>query len=130
MFKKRVKCINCGFLGLLGGLEPWTEIETGQRGELLRRYNEPPLYVSCLRGQNNSIACVPPGNAVEMETLIKNCFMFRKCYYFFPHNPGHKPDQHLELLRDRNQRRFLVIVSLLSAVVGAVIATLANLIWS
>lgn len=54
----------------------------------------------------------------------------RKCLCFFPYNPGYTPKEHLELQQGSKQRRFLIIVSIVSAAVGAAIATAVNLIWS
>ena len=130
MLKKQVKCSECGFLGVLGGIETWGEIPSGTRSGLLGRYMDTPLHVSCLRGQNCLIAGVSPGDAVSMEVLIRNSYLPRKCTLFYRYNPGYAPDQHLELLRDSKQRRFLIVVSIISAAVGAGMATLANLVWS
>ena len=128
MFKKQVKCSECGFLGG----------QTGESSELLpydrtdlKKFLSSQLYVECYRGQDHVIAGVPkPNEPISQENLIKHSHINRRCSYYFPYNPGHAPEQHLELLKERTQRRFLILASLLSAAVGAAIATIVNIIWS
>ena len=135
MFKKQVKCAECGFLGtLVLGLDDvvrWQEIHPEQRSDLLEIYKDAPLHIGCMRGQDHLIAGAPqPGKPINREKLLRNSYEPRKCVYFYHYNPGYTPNQHLELLRERTQRRFLIIVTILSAAVGAGIATLVNLVWS
>ncbi|MFC1911704.1 hypothetical protein ACFLXG_00900 [Chloroflexota bacterium] len=131
MFKKKVKCINCGFLGIYSGSpKPHLEISPRDRSDLSLNATV-RFMITCLRGQNYLIAGITsPGESITHEALHNGSSIPRYCKYYYPFNPGHTPEQHLELLRERTQRRFLILVSLLSAVVGAVIATLVNLIWS
>lgn len=127
MFKKQVKCSECGYLSTLDGLTP--EISSFDRSDLTKFLSS--LYVSCFRGQDHLIAGIPPpGKPISQENLIKNSYLPRRCKYYYPYNPGYTPGQHLELQRERTQRRFLIIVSLLSAAVGAGIATAVNFIFS
>ena len=51
------------------------------------------------------------------------------CKFYTEYSPGYKPEPHLELQKSKEQHRFLLITSLVSAAVGAGIATLANLVW-
>jgi len=147
MFKKQVKCFNCGFLSVVGaedvfepsgkdpvaqlqlfrelGLIGMLELKQAGREEIAKGTLSPRLLACArniwskydLRGQSKP-------NAFKVLTLE------RKCLYFFPYNPGYTPKEHLELQREREQRRFLIIVSVISAAVGAAIATLANVVWS
>lgn len=138
MFNKQVKCTNCGFLGVLhmrGGLHDffttWNEISPPDRADLSGVYKDTGLSVGCSRGQDNIIAGQSPTEKpINQEALMHNAYLPRKCRYFFQYNPGYTPEQHLELLKERTHRRFLIIVTLLSAAVGAAIATLVNLIWA
>ena len=136
MFKKQVKCIECGFLGLnsiRGFQDPvlvMDEILPQNRINLAESYKEIELPVGCSRGQDHIIAASPPlGKAGHQEKILQNVYLDRKCMYYYPYNPGYTPEQHLELLRERTQRKFLIIVSVLSATVGAAIATIVNLVW-
>ena len=100
MFKKQVKCIECGFLGEseIGG---WDEISVQTRANLVEAYKDFPISVQCLRGQDHVIAGMPPpGKSINYEALICNSYQPRKCIYYYPHNPGFTPEQHLELLRE------------------------------
>lgn len=138
MFKKQVKCINCGFLGVLGirgglydAISTWDEISPPDRTDLSGVYKDTGLSVRCSRGQDHIIAGVPPpGKPIPNENILQNAYLVRKCVYYYPYNPGYTPEQHLELLRERTHRRFLIIVTLLSAAIGAAIATIVNLVWS
>lgn len=137
MFKKQVKCINCGFLGILSirGVQDtiltWDEISPRDRSDLSGVYKNTGLSIGCSRGQDHIIADVPPhGKPISQENLLQNAYLARRCVYYYSYNPGYTPEQHLELLRERSHRRFLIIVTLLSAAVGAAIATLVNLVWS
>lgn len=137
MFKKQVKCSECGFLGVLnlrGGLHDvfteWNELSPSDRADLSGA-KDAVLFVGCSRGQDHIIAGVSASSKpVPYEALFKNVYLYRRCVYYYPYNPGFTPEQHLELLRERSYRRFLIIVALLSATVGAAIATLVNFIWA
>ena len=127
MFKKQVKCSECGFLGTQDGLT--SELSPYDRLDLSKFLTS--LWITCFRGQDHIIAGIPqPDKPISQENLIKNSYITRRCSYYYPYNPGHTTEQHLELLKERTQRRFLITVSLISAGVGAAIATLVNLVWS
>jgi len=134
MFKNQVKCTECGFLGTPGigydNVYRWNEIQTEARMNLSETLND-ALPVSCMRGQNYAIAgVVPLERPISQAQLLKNMCLARKCMYYYPYNLGYSPEQHLELLRERTQRRFLIIVTLLSAAVGAGIATVVVFLLS
>ena len=52
------------------------------------------------------------------------------CKFYTAYAPGYKPEQHLEIQRSRERRRFLLFTSLISAAVGAGIALLANMVYT
>lgn len=147
MFKKQVKCSECGFLALsgaedvlegsvkdrLGQLQLFKEVgmvgllEIRQKArEKLRSADTNPVELNCSRyiWSRYDIRNMPHNQALD---FIRSQ---RLCPYYFKYIPGYTPREHLELQRERNQRRFLIIVSLLSAAVGAGIATLVNLVWA
>jgi hypothetical protein len=147
MFKKQVKCSDCGFLSL-SGAEDIAISSPRNRLEVMQLYKEVgmigllevkqkarhrikegitnPVELSCARNIWNKYDMSEMVAIEAVESLNRR----RTCPYYFEYTPGYKPTEHLELQRERTQRRFLIIVSILSAAIGAVIATLANLIWS
>jgi hypothetical protein len=146
MFKKQVKCSECGFLSL-SGAEDIAMSSPNNRLQVMQLYKEAgmtgllevkqkarerikegitnPVELSCAR---NMWTKYDMREMVAIEA-VRSLNSKRTCPYYFKYMPGYKPREHLELQRERDQRRFLIIVSLLSAAVGGVIATLVNLIW-
>ena len=147
MFKSQVKCSDCGFLSL-SGAEDIAMSSPKNRLEVMQLYKEVgmigllevkqkarerikertinPVELSCAR---NMWTKYDTRKMISIEA-IESLNQKRTCIYYLKYTPGYKPREHLELQRERNYRRFLVIVSLLSAAVGAAIATLVNLVWS
>ena len=145
MLKKQVRCSNCGFLAIDIKLEI-LEL-TRKSPEVMQRLQAVgmlDLQEVTQLGRRNIAKGESAGPSlltcakhiwfkVELENKdesdVQQFFSAeRKCPYFFPHNPGYSPVEHKELQRERTQRRFLIIVSVLSAAVGAAIATLVNLV--
>lgn len=151
MFKKEVKCCECGFLSLSGhedilltwikkeglqrtlagmeiseklGLFGLTEIKHVARGKITNGTLN-PVELTCAR----SVWTMYDIREMPKNQALRFLCMERKCPFFFPYHPGYKPKEHLELQRDAAQRQFLIKVSAISASVGAGIATLANLVW-
>lgn len=152
MPKKKVKCYDCGFLSLHGsedsllesgkeqglrsvliGMEiaekldliGLAEIKTAGRGKIINGTIN-PVELTCARNV---------WTRRDIREMSKNqalgfLCMERKCPFFFPYHPSYKPREHLELQREFAQRQFLIKVSVISACVGAGIATLVNLVWS
>lgn len=127
MFKKQVKCSECGYLGIMGGLDKIGEIDPQARLDLLRHYEGAPLFITCLRGQDHMIAGVPePGEPISQENLINNSYLLRKCVYYYSYNPGYTPEQHLELQREAKTRRLFIIGMILAAVIGALVGAIIS----
>lgn len=147
MFRKQAKCSGCGFLAI----DMATEIialakDSPEKLSLVQEIGWLGLIEFTQRGRENI------SKGALAEPLLLNCARHiwskadlegkdeeyveeflnskRKCPYFFSYIPGYLPNQHMELQRERDHRRFLIIVSLLSAAVGAVIALLANYVIS
>lgn len=147
MSKKQVKCIECGFLAIdirsdmialtvnapeklekmhaLGMLEL---LELGRSGRKKKNVSDSTLEEPQILNCAKHIWSQTELDKKDLSYVDEFLNLKRKCPYFFPYSPGYTPAQHLELQRERTYRRFLIIVSLLSATVGAVIATLANLL--
>ncbi|MFC1918612.1 hypothetical protein ACFLWW_01375 [Chloroflexota bacterium] len=150
MFKKQVKCSECGFLALFLGFSPVPNYSSPQLLEMLQHSEGRQLFApqECpqqVRGEitngklqdTRSFRCIRNvwtgfmgKNVIPKEDMLESLNSERYCPYFFSYIPGYIPSQHLELQRERSNRRFLIKVSLLSAVVGAVIALIANYIIS
>ncbi len=132
MFKKQGKCSECGFLGIQYELDKSLELPVSSRIRIPQwSAEDTPSGFGCLRGQDYLIAgTTSPDEHHTTKDIIKNINRPRRCVYYFSYIPGYTPNQHLELQRERTQRRFLILISIISAAVGAVIATLVNLIWS
>ena len=146
MFKKQVKCSECGFLSLSGAEDivistPKNRLEAmqifkeigmiglqevqQQAREHINAGTINPVELSCAR---NMWTKYDMRKMIPIEA-VRNLNHKRRCLYYLKYMPGYKPSEHLELQRERDQRRFLIIVSLLSAAVGGAIATAANAIW-
>lgn len=136
MFKKQVKCSECGFLG------DRTVDKTGKYGEIEElppsgRFStrswtsDDDSILSCACGQEHLVLGIDdPTGGIPVDDLHSMVVKSHRCKYFILYSPGHSPRQHFELQKEKAQRRFLLIVSLLSATVGAAIATVVNLVWS
>lgn len=138
MFKKQAKCCDCGFLAItppeeisvakpmaLNDMPYYNEFTQMGRGRLKDGAHLNPYLLTCTRH-------VWSGSLIKKKrkaNVLNDLSSARKCLFFFPYSPGYEPHQHLELQRERTQHRILLIASLLSAGVGAGIATLVNLLW-
>lgn len=126
MFKKQVKCSECGYLGVYGGRRPSLEISPRDRSDLS---SHAPVHfmITCLRGQNYLIAGITsPGESITHEALQDGSSLPRYCKYYHRYNPGYTPEQHLELQREAKTRRTLILGMILAAVVGAIIGALIS----
>ena len=135
MFKKQVKCSECGFLGIHevidGKLGETKEISAQGRIDPKEWATFDNEILGCLCGQEHILVrSTSPLEGYSIKEWHEAVKKPRNCKYYYAFHPGYTPKQHLELQRERVQRRFLIIVSLLSAAVGAGIATLVNLVWS
>lgn len=147
MFKKQVKCINCGFLAYYefpemslkagANLSFWQQLK--DLGYLDPKECTQRLRDNWIENPEGGFPTVICARHVWGDLDVKaigskgaHSFVFaeRQCPFFFQYNSGYSPIEHRELQRDNDQRRFLIVVSLMSAAVGAGIATLANLVWS
>ena len=137
MLGRKVRCCDCGFLGyhrtddvsrvpsdpkelsarVRADIHAWLEAAVAG------------VFPVCLRGQEHAVAGLSPLDylGAKSDFRVKVAEPVR-CRYYYPYNPGYTPKQHLELQRERDQRQFLIKVSLLSAAIGAGIATLVNLL--
>ena len=138
MFKKQVKCSECGFLGvhyrLYAGSPDYSEIQglsPQSRLDVQQWLQNQNATLGCFREQEYMITGVTsPIDGINSAYLRDAIDDTRICKHFERFRPGYNFRQHLEVQKERDQRRFLITVSLLSAAVGAAIATLVNLVWS
>ena len=135
MAKKKVRCVDCGFLCWLPP-------------EHLRKYalkSEADFYLECAPRYREAViqktytnlqllACrrfqwsidFPEKLAVpEIFNLIEN---ERECLYFIPYQSGYTPDEHRELQRERVNQRNLIRATFLGIAAGASAAIVAQVI--
>ena len=127
MFKKQVKCVNCGFLGVYGGSSrPNLEISPRDRSDL-SLHATVHFMITCLRGQNYLIAGITsPGESITHKALQDGSSLTRYCKYYHRYNPGYTPEQHLELQREAKTQSLLIRGMILAAVIGAIIGALIS----
>lgn len=138
MFKKQVKCSECGFLGVhyrqFAGASTYSDIQAlspQARLNILLWLQNQSAILGCFREQEYVLAGMnSPTGGINQAVFKQAISRPRICKYFERFRPSYSFRQHLEVQKERDQRRFLIVVSLLSAAVGAAIATLVNLIWS
>lgn len=136
MLGRKVKCCDCGFLGvryrtheLADTFGDIRELPAQARLGVFQWLESQDAYLDCFRGLGHVVAGVTsPDWGVAISDFHKGATQPRRCRYYYHYDPGYTPSQHLDLQREREQRRFLIKVSLLSAAVGAGIATLVNLL--
>ena len=125
MFKKQVRCRNCGFLGSGVAFEATSSIiECPQVGrDCIADGTHPNL--STLTCAKNIWIVSSLSSKTKTEALeILNSK--RKCRGFFPYEAGYPPTEHKELQREDRNRRILLVGMLLAAVISAAIAMIAQ----
>jgi len=143
MRSRKVKCVDCGFLSVVLGFDLVPEYKSDVRMWYERAYGH-DLFgpQECSKKIRSHISQFDLSESLRMmcsrhvwdylkedsntRELCELINQERQCPYFFPYNPGYSPEQHLELKRGQEQRRFLLLTSLIGAAVGAGIALLAN----
>lgn len=141
--RKQVKCTNCGFFGLTFPTDfvhqliksgaSFSEIskllKTKECTSLGRQHieggiHDDPGALQCSRNQW-------PFSLTELNKSQKIKFIrsSRTCKFFFPYSPGYDPEEHKELLREAQNRKWLLWATLLGACVGALGAIFIQIIW-
>lgn len=123
---RQVKCLQCGFFGII-------DIELSEVSLVSSKTFSSEISLmdrkdigGFLKGLPQWLYCAKGVIKLEHEAIAETVNQARYCKYFLPFAPGRSPEAHLETERDKRQRRFLILVSLTSAVVGATVATLLN----
>jgi len=144
MFRKKVKCRNCGFLALQGEtpsilkdltlenirlvkeLELWDDQECTQLGRdaIAEGTHAEPFMFTCTRHVWDSYSF----KSKPMDVILQFINSKRECPYYFQYNPGYSPIEHRELQQEARTRRLLLIGMLSAAVIGAVAALVGQLI--
>ncbi len=141
--RKQVKCTNCGFLGLsiptafvrqlikLGASfsEMNELLKTKECTSLGRQHieggtHDDPGALRCSRNQW-SFSLTEFDKSQELRSITSR----RTCKFFFPYSPGYSPEEHKELLREAQNRKWLLWAALLGASVGALAAIFTQTIW-
>ncbi len=142
LFKKKVHCSRCGFLGWRT-VNPDDSEFLDKNMECLQTYrksfqngeykgdvpeeNGGTSYIHCMRSQWTFSSTL---KSVKYNWLNANAIRKpRLCPYFIKHIPGYAPEEHKELKRAAEERKTLIITSLLSAMIGASAAILAQLLY-
>jgi len=130
MFRKLVRCSDCGFLGCrFSSQDEDEECEPKMRTRIINEGAHPGArWLNCTRGiwselnsdfMKDKGSERPKGTVAFVKTL-------RKCPYFFTYHPGYLPTEHRELQREAKTYRLLTRNMLLSAAIGAGAAILAQ----
>lgn len=69
-----------------------------------------------------------PGIKASNYVNVDSIRQPRKCVYYIDYEPGFGPEEHKELKREAETRRTLLISSLYSGLVGAIIGAAAAII--
>lgn len=145
MPRKQVRCCDCGFLSLSGaediiinsardsleqlqlfkelGMIGLQEVKQKARDQISDGVTN-PAELSCARSVWSKYDMRKEPAAIAVEHLNSR----HTCPYYFKYVPGYTPREHLELQREHNYHKLLLKVSLISAAVGAGIATLVNIV--
>lgn len=143
MFRKQVKCSDCGFLGwfAFGGSPDEAEPLAALNSLMIQKelgFYEPREYTKERREaiatnselEFNRATCVkhvwystdlkdkPQADAMKFLAMQRNC------PFFYPYNPGYSPTEHKELYREAKTRSLLIKGMILAAAIGAIIGAL------
>lgn len=137
MFRKEVKCCNCGFLATTGlqwyslemfrtlkelGLVGEIEVEQTGRDGIARGTFETAKLLTCVKRVWASLDM----KQKSTNEIFNNLNVNRKCPYFFPYHPGFSPTEHKELQREAKTHKLLTRNMLLAGAIGAGAAILAQ----
>ena len=133
---KQVKCSCCGFLGvcyreseLSDSFSDIQEMLAQTRLDVGKWLKSQDAMLSCFRGQDYILVGVTsPTGGIPVSDLHKAVDRPRHCRYYHAYTPGYTPREHLDLQKDKEQRQFLILVTIISAAVGAIVGALATLI--
>ena len=142
MFRKQVKCYNCGFLAWYAPKatpeeEPITldELKYIKELEIFGFYEcRERIRKQLANGTYPDVSTLTCARRVwsyyeyTKEQVSDLLSKKRKCPYYFPYNPSYSPFEHRELQREAKTQRLLVISTLLGALIGALAAITAQLI--
>jgi hypothetical protein len=130
VFRKQVRCIDCGFLGCRSSGETrdvdlecplkWRTVIIAKGA--LRQPND----LNCTRGIWHRSELLNRNISDWPKVIGDFVNKVRKCSYFFPYHPGYLPSEHRELQREAQTRRLLTRNMLLAATIGAGAAILAQ----
>lgn len=144
MFRKQVKCNNCGFLGRHKGipleLSPKTleesklmkdlgwigmgEVTQRQRNQMAAGNYEDRIESSytvfCTRHVWSEWDFGKEEEEIE-KALDRELFSNRKCRLFFAYEASYSPTEHKELQREAKTQGLLIKGMILAAVIGAII---------
>ena len=130
MFRKQVRCRNCGFLATTGlqtysleefkvlrelGLAGEVEVEWIGRDRIADGTHQSPELLTCAKRVWASLDM----KQKSTDEIFNNLNVSRKCPYFFPYHPGSSPTEHKELQREAKAHRLLTRNMLLAAAIGA-----------
>jgi hypothetical protein len=130
MFRKQVRCIDCGFLGfgwLAESEDGYLECPLKKRTIIITEGAlREPSYLNCARGIWRESDLLNKNVNDRPKVIGEFVNKGRKCPYFFQYHPGYSPAEHRELEREDKTHKLLTRNMLLAAAIGAGAAILAR----
>ncbi|MBN2463494.1 MAG: hypothetical protein JXB43_07845 [Dehalococcoidia bacterium] len=139
--RKQILCTNCGFLSwefyipedgtrtkIIECSSSWrNRIQTNKDlGSLEDSETGEGINIFCIRGQWVFSPTIKSQeiNYIDVERLVQP----RDCIFYIKYEPGFSPEEHKELKREAETRRTIIISSLFSGIIGAMIGAAAAII--
>lgn len=136
MARKKVKCVDCGFLSLIPPKEIrlvskeerdfYGEFTNVGREHVIQENHTSPHSLTCRRLQWNTY--LP--QKLTPSQIFNTTKQERGCLFFISYQPGYSPNEHRELQREKDNQRTIFRASIIGAAIGASAAILAQLIWA
>jgi hypothetical protein len=142
---KKVTCINCGFLCWDVSHIADEFSDSLRHDEMIEIWRNDSLdkiksgiFEDGIHDENNKISCLRNqwtfGNPITEDKKYRYANMesirtLRKCVYYVKYQPGFNPEEHKELKREADTTRTIRNATIIGAIIGAVAAIVAQLLY-